>query len=121
MKLKEIRMARGLTQAQAARDMNLSPVVYGRYENGTREPSILVLTVMADYFQVSVDELLGRPGPQERKAQEDKDVMEIYEQLRRDPNARILFQAARNAKPEHTRAAAAMLKSLEQKDIPDVD
>ncbi len=121
LKLKEIRMARGLTQGQAARDLNLSQVVYGRYENGTREPSNLVLTVMADYFQVSVDELLGRPEPQERNAQEDEDVMEIREQLLRDPNARILFQAARKAKPEHIRATIAMLKSLETLNFPDVD
>ena len=60
MRLKEIREKRGLTQRQAALGLNLSPTVYNRYENGTREPSNVVLLAMADFFAVSVDDLLGR-------------------------------------------------------------
>lgn len=32
----------------------------GKYESGEREPSIQTLTVIADYFQVSLDYLVGR-------------------------------------------------------------
>lgn len=34
MKLKELREERGISQSQAARDLNLSPSVYWRYETG---------------------------------------------------------------------------------------
>ena len=60
MRLKEIREARGISQRQAAIALNLSPTVYNRYENGLREPSNVVMLAMADYFGVSVDDLLGR-------------------------------------------------------------
>lgn len=60
MKLKEIRESRGISQRQAAIALNLSPTVYNRYENGLREPSNVIMLAMADYFGVSVDELLGR-------------------------------------------------------------
>lgn len=60
MRLKEVREKRGITQRQAAIGLNLSPTVYNRYENGIREPSNVVLLAMADYFNVSVDEILGR-------------------------------------------------------------
>ena len=60
MRLKEVRENRGITQRQAAIGLNLSPTVYNRYENGLREPSNVVLLAMADYFNVTVDELLGR-------------------------------------------------------------
>ena len=60
MRLREIREARGITQRQAALDLNLSPTVYNRYEKGLREPSNVVLLAMANYFNVSVDEILGR-------------------------------------------------------------
>lgn len=63
MRLKEIREAKGLSQRKVALDLNLSPVVYGRYENGLREPSNAMLPVIADYFGVTVDELLGRDRP----------------------------------------------------------
>lgn len=67
MKLKEIRIAKGISQRQAALAMNLSPTLYNRYENGTREPSNAMMLVIADYFGVTVDELLGREAPEEEK------------------------------------------------------
>lgn len=66
MRLKEIREAKGISQRQAALGMNLSPIVYNRYENGNREPPNALLPVMADYFGVTVDELLGRTPPEEK-------------------------------------------------------
>ena len=60
MNLKEIRVARNLTQQQVADQIGCSGVVYSRYENGTRQPSIETLLRMADLFGVTVDYLLGR-------------------------------------------------------------
>lgn len=64
MRLKEIRESKGISQRQAALGLNLSPTVYNRYENGIREPSNALLLVIADYFGVTVDELLGRDAPE---------------------------------------------------------
>lgn len=114
MRLREIREARGISQRQAAIGLNLSPVVYNRYENGIREPSNVILLAMADYFGVTVDELLGRETEEPEGVQDD--AWAIRERLRRDPNYRLLFDSANNATPEHLRAAAAMLKALETKD-----
>lgn len=112
MRLKEIREAKGISQRQAALALNLSPTVYNRYENGLREPSNALLLVIADYFGVSVDELLGRTTP-EQQTEVNDEAMTIRERMRRDPNYRLLFQTADKASPEHIRAAAAMLKALE--------
>lgn len=112
MKLKEIRMAKGISQLQAAKDLNLAPNVYGRYENGQREPSYIVLVALADYFGVSIDELLGRTPPDAEEKYKD-DAWEIRDRLRTDPTYRSLFSAASKATPEHLKAATAMLKALE--------
>ena len=112
MKLKEIRESRGISQRQAAIALNLSPTVYNRYENGLREPSNVIMLAMADYFGVSVDELLGRAVEQPP----EDEAWAIRERLRRDPAYRLLFDAADNATPEHLRAAAAMLKALVPKE-----
>lgn len=109
MRLKEIRESKGISQRQAAIGLNLSPTVYNRYENGTREPSNVILLAMADYFGVTVDELLGRE-PEPAKVQDE--AWAIRERLRRDPSYRLLFDAADKASPEHLRVAAAMLKAL---------
>lgn len=60
MNIKDIRTRKNLTQAEVAKALGVSSVVYSRYENGTRQPSIEVLIQMADIFGVTVDYLLGR-------------------------------------------------------------
>lgn len=115
MNLREIRKAKGVSQVQAARDLNISQVTYNRYENGQREVPNAVLVLMADYFGITIDELLGRTPPEDLKNQQEE-AEEIKERLRRDPAYRSLFSAANKATPEHLRAAVAMLKALEPED-----
>lgn len=67
MRLRELREAKGVTQRKAALDLNLSPTVYNRYESGVREPPFALLPVLADYFGVSIDELLGRERPADKQ------------------------------------------------------
>ncbi len=60
MNIKDIRVRKGLTQAEVASALGVSSVVYSRYETGSRQPSIDMLVQMADIFGVTVDYLLGR-------------------------------------------------------------
>ncbi len=60
MRLKEIRKARGISQVKLAMDLNTNQNTISRYETGEREPGILELIKIADYFNISVDYLLGR-------------------------------------------------------------
>lgn len=60
MRLKELRKARHITQLKLAIDLNLTQNTISRYENGEREPGIAELLLIADYFGVSIDYLLGR-------------------------------------------------------------
>ena len=60
MRLKEIRKARGISQVRLAIDLHTSQNTISRYETGEREPGIRELIQLADYFHVSVDDLIGR-------------------------------------------------------------
>lgn len=60
MYIKDIRLRKGLTQADVAAALGVSSVVYSRYETGKRQPSIDMLIQMADIFGVTVDFLLCR-------------------------------------------------------------
>ena len=60
MNIQDIRLRKGLTQADVAAALGVSSVVYSRYETGKRQPSIDMLIQMADIFGVTVDFLLGR-------------------------------------------------------------
>ena len=59
-RLKELREAHGLSQVRLAIDLNLNQNSVSRYENGTREADYKTLIAIADYFNVSLDYLLGR-------------------------------------------------------------
>lgn len=107
MRLKEIREARGISQRQAALGLNLSPTVYNRYENGMREPSNAMMLVIADYFGVTVDELLGRTVSDENKDNsprtvEARIVSGGMDQLPQENREQILnmLRAMYNSKPE---------------------
>ena len=60
MRLKEIRKRKNISQLKLAMDLNLSQNTISRYETGEREPGIAELILIADYFNVSVDYLIGR-------------------------------------------------------------
>lgn len=59
-KLKELRIDNKLTQEQVANVLKVSRVVYNRYENGQRDIPISLLSVLADFYKVSLDFLCGR-------------------------------------------------------------
>ena len=60
MRLKELRKSKGVSQLKLALDLNTSQNTISRYETGEREPGIHELIMIADYFNVSLDYLLGR-------------------------------------------------------------
>ena len=60
MRLKELRKAKGISQQKLATDLHTNQNTISRYENGEREPGIIELIKIADYFHVSIDYLVGR-------------------------------------------------------------
>ena len=59
-RLIEQRRLNKITQRQMADYLKMAQPSYIRYENGSAEPSLENLVKIADYFDVSVDYLLGR-------------------------------------------------------------
>lgn len=59
-RLKELRKKRQLSQIRLSIDLNMNQNTISRYENGTREADYKTLILIADYFDVSIDYLLGR-------------------------------------------------------------
>jgi transcriptional regulator with XRE-family HTH domain len=59
-RLKQLRWAQNIRQRDLEIALNLRPGAISQYERGLREPGIDMLLAIADYFEVSVDDLLGR-------------------------------------------------------------
>ncbi len=58
--LKEIRKSSGKKQREVAEYLGVNIRTYQYYEGGHNEPSIPQLIKLADFFMVSLDELVGR-------------------------------------------------------------
>ncbi len=59
-KLKELRLENNLTQSDVANILKIGQPNYSRYESGEREISVESLCILADYYKVSLDYLVGR-------------------------------------------------------------
>jgi len=58
--LKKIRKSKNLTQRQVAVGIDVGERLYQRYEQGQGLPSFENLWALADFFDVSMDYLMGR-------------------------------------------------------------
>ena len=52
-RLIQLRNTLNINKAEAARRLNISPMVYGRYENGQREPSYPTVGFIAQTYRTS--------------------------------------------------------------------
>lgn len=109
-RIAELRRGKGISQEQLSEMALLSRVTIAKYESGRVEPGAQAIRRIADALEVSTDVLLGRD---ELPEYSNHERWMISECLRRDPEMRTLFAQAKNAKPEHIRAAVAVLKALE--------
>ena len=58
-RLKELRAEKGVGQVELAAQINVSKGIISLWENGLREPKLSNLIVLARYFEVSIDYLVG--------------------------------------------------------------
>ena len=59
-RLKDLRKERNISQLKLSIDLNMNQNTISRYENLEREADYATLIKIADYFDVSLDYLLGR-------------------------------------------------------------
>lgn len=58
--IQELRKQKNITQEELAAELGVTAAAVSKWENNYTLPDILMLCALADYFQVTTDELLGR-------------------------------------------------------------
>ena len=105
--IRNARKALNMSQDDLADAIGANRVTISRYETGSYYPSVPALTKLATALHTTPAQLTGG------EASEIEEKWLLSERLRNDPDFRMLFDQMQTAKPEHIRAAAAMLKALE--------
>lgn len=62
----ELRQKKGLTQKQLADTINYSDKVISKWERGESYPNIEALSVLSNYYDISIDYLVGKDTPVEK-------------------------------------------------------
>lgn len=66
-RLKRLRKEKDIVMEDMAEDLNTTQATISRYERGKRKPDIVFLNLVADYFDVSTDYLLGKTDEENPK------------------------------------------------------
>lgn len=78
-RLKQLRSENNLTQAQLASILGIAKTTLAAYEQGKSEPNIELLIKMANYFDISVDYLIGKTNCMHEEYQPVSDILGIDE------------------------------------------
>lgn len=101
---KSLRIAGGYTQQEMADKLNISRSTIGMYETGAREPDYNTLELIADFFNVDIDYLLGRTDKTTSLPESiyylNDDSRELAEFMFQNPEYKVLFDASRKVKKE---------------------
>ncbi len=79
--LKTIRHTRGISQQTLATALGTTQQSINKYENHKIEPDINTLIALADYFDVTVDYLIGRTDENNQPLSESNGLLSKYKRL----------------------------------------
>ena len=98
----------GISKSKALEEIGLSSGNLPKWRKGS-VPKVEILTKIAEYFEVSVDYLLGN----EPKS-EDKELTEYLEFLKYRPEGKMLFSVAKGCTKEEIEQAVKIIEAIRQ-------
>lgn len=113
-RLKELRERKGLSQVALADKLGVSKSAVSMYERGERNPDFETLEIIADFFNVDMNYLLGKDDGSVYYL--DPEAAEMAKEIFDDPNLRILFDATRKVSKEDLQLVVDMVKRLKKED-----
>ena len=115
LRLEDLREERGLTQNEIAEAIGTSRTNIGRWEKGLNEPSYTFVVKLANFFNVTVDYLIGneenvstvRGGSPETFTEEERTLIRYYRAIGKEAKNAVFATAESffNMLPDERRAA----------------
>ncbi|HHY65995.1 MAG TPA: helix-turn-helix domain-containing protein [Alicyclobacillus sp.] len=125
-RLRELRKKRKLTAREFGAKFGLAESTISGYETGARTPDLATVEKFADFFQVSVDYILGRtddPTPPEKKPVIDPDLeqdiadftpeeIEFLNRLKKEVAFKNYLEAPEEAKKRLIEAVKLLMRGM---------
>ena len=112
-RLRDLRNRRNMSQSDLAEAIGVSKSAISMYERGERNPDFETLEIIADFFNVDMNYLLGKDDGSTYYL--DPETAEIAKALYERSELRVLFDASRKATKEDIEQVAALLRRLSSK------
>lgn len=77
-RLKQLRIQNKITQKELATVLNVSQNAVFNWENGKREPSLSMIAELSNYFNVTVDYLLGKVNRPDTRLATQEDIYRFF-------------------------------------------
>ena len=110
--IRALREKCGYTQDSFAEAIEVNRVTLAKYEADQSVPGAKVLHRMAKVLHVSADVLLE--NGEDDMSDEEREIWELREQVRRDPERHYLFSLAKSGNIEDVRQAVAVIDALKK-------
>lgn len=121
--LRKLRISRGISQQQLADVMGTSQQSVNKYENHNVEPDISSLIKLADYFETSVDYLIGHIFSSDQHKTEDIEptskelaLIQDYRRLSKDEQNSVQLIIKNYLKNKTTLASKGAKKEKKEKE-----
>ena len=108
--LKRILYENQKTQADVSRDLHISKTTISSWMNGTRLPRMDKIDLLCHYLNCRRSDLMEEHSSPTYYL--DGETAKVAQELHDDPELRVLFDAARDSKPEDLIMAADLLRRL---------
>lgn len=121
VRLRELREERKLLQIDLANILGVSRTTYTQYETGKSEPSFETVSMLADYFNVSVDYLLGRTDTKNtdkiaNSLIDDEDLSIFWDDLKEREDLQLLFKQTKDLSPKGIQQVIRIIKAIEDEE-----
>lgn len=105
-----------INQVELANAIDVSRTTVNNWVLGYNVPRMDKIDLLCDYFGVSRDYMIGSPtSHKEESYYSDKETQEIADNIYKDKNLRMLFDASRDLSPEDIKTVVEMVKILKKR------
>ena len=113
----ELCKQRGVSAYQVCKATGINAATISSWKSGDYTPKMPKLKLIAEYFDVPVEYLISGEYPEKESKSGTKyyfsdETAEIAQAVFQDSSLRVLFDAARDAKPEDILMMAELLRKL---------
>ena len=95
MELEKLRITHNLTQVEVAEKLGLAKMTYHNYETGRNEPNIKTLIKIADFYNITIDYLVGRDFANDYGclSQEEQELLNNFRQMNQQARVMLLGES----------------------------